>query len=745
MRVKSGTPSRDSAEPAAKAGPASAADVTAIVEGRHADPFAVLGIHASGAGYAIRAFVPGAETLEALARDGEPLLRLTRRSDAGFFEGTAARRVQYVLRATRGGETWIVDDAYAYGPVLGRMDDWLIGEGTHERLYDRLGAHPLEHEGAAGVHFAVWAPNARRVSVVGDFNAWDGRRHAMRKRVDTGVWEIFVPGIAEGIIYKYEIIGATGTLLPLKADPVGFGAELRPSTASVVRDLRGISWNDEAWFAARELRDPRRAPTSIYEVHLGSWRRNDAGGWLTYDELADTLVPYAVEMGFTHLELMPITEHPLDASWGYQPIGLFAPTCRHGDPAGFARFVDRCHAAGLGVLLDWVPAHFPVDPHGLARFDGTALYEHADPRQGFHPDWNTAIFDFGRREVANYLIASALFWLDRYHIDGLRVDAVASMLYLDYSRKPGEWTPNPRGGNENLDAVAFLQRLNATLYGRHRGTFTVAEESTAWPGVSQPAWSGGLGFGFKWNMGWMHDTLEYLRHDPVHRRWHHNLMTFGLVYAFAENFVLPLSHDEVVHGKGSLLARMPGDAWQQFASLRAYYAFMWGYPGKKLLFMGQEFAQGPEWNADTGLDWSALGIGWHRGVQSLVRDCNRLYRATPALHARDCEPDGFRWIDADAADASVFAWIRFDGDGGVPVAVIANMTPMPREGWRIGLPFPGTWREMLNTDASDYGGSGRGNAGRVVAEAIPSHGQPYSAAMTLPPLATLWLAHDRAA
>ncbi len=745
MRATSGTPSRGTAEPAAPARRASAADVAAIVEGRHADPFAVLGLHAEGTGFAIRAFVPGAETLDAVTRAGEHLARLPRRHDAGFFEGTVAQPTRYVLRATRGNETWTVDDAYAYGPVLGRMDDWLIGEGTHERLYDRLGAHPIEHEGTAGVHFAVWAPNARRVSVVGDFNAWDGRRHVMRKRVDTGVWEIFVPALRAGTMYKYEILGADGALVPLKADPVGFGAELRPSTASVVFDLRGIAWSDDAWMAARRARDPRRSPMSIYEVHLGSWRRNDEGGWLTYDQLAETLVPYAVDMGFTHLELMPVTEHPLDASWGYQPIGLFAPTCRYGDPAAFARFVDRCHGAGLGVLLDWVPAHFPVDPHGLAHFDGTALYEHADPRQRFHPDWNTAIFDFGRREVANYLIASALFWLDRYHVDGLRVDAVASMLYLDYSRKAGEWTPNPRGGNENLDAVAFLQRLNATVYARHPGAITVAEESTAWPGVSHPAWSGGLGFGFKWNMGWMHDTLAYMRHDPVHRRWHHNLVTFGLLYAFAENFVLPFSHDEVVHGKGSLLARMPGDAWQQFASLRACYAFMWGHPGKKLLFMGQEFAQGPEWNESAALDWPALGVDWHRGVQTLVRDCNRAYRGTRALHERDCEPEGFRWIDAAAAEASMFAWLRFGGDGAAPVAVVSNMTPVPREGWRIGLPLPGTWREILNSDAKEYGGSGRGNAGRVVAEAIPAHGQPCSAAMTLPPLATLWLAYDGAA
>ena len=481
---------------------------------------------------------------------------------------------------------------------------------------------------------------------------------------------------------------------------------------------------------------------SVYEVHLGSWRRGEGNRWLTYDELADTLVPYAVDMGFTHLELMPVNEHPLDASWGYQPIGLFAPTSRHGEPGGFARFVDRCHRAGLGVILDWVPAHFPVDTHGLARFDGTALYEHADPRLGFHPDWSTAVFDFGRKEVVNYLVANALYWLDRYHVDGLRVDAVASMLYLDYSRKAGEWLPNRYGGNENLEAIAFLRGLNEAVYGHHAGAVTIAEESTAWPAVSRPTHGGGLGFGFKWNMGWMHDTLAYVGQQPVHRRWHHDRMTFGLMYAFTENFVLPLSHDEVVHGKGSLLARMPGDEWQRFASLRAYYAFMWAYPGKKLLFMGQEFAQGAEWNFEAGLEWPLLDADRHRGMQSLVRDCNRHYRAQRALHERDCEPDGFRWIEVNDRESSVFAWLRFGGDGAPPVVAIANFTPVPRDGYRIGLPLPGRWREILNTDADAYGGSGRGNAGGVDAHPGESHGFPCHADVSLPPLGTLWLVHD---
>ncbi|MEK7240238.1 MAG: 1,4-alpha-glucan branching protein GlgB [Gemmatimonadota bacterium] len=735
-------PRRNQAETRAVAGRLSREAVNALVAGRHGDPFSVLGIHAAGDGFVVRALVPGAERVEVVALNGRVMARLECRHPAGLFEGTMPRRTRYVLRARRGGAQWRFAAPFAYGPVLGQMDDWLIGEGTHAALYDRLGAHRIEHEGTTGVHFAVWAPNARRVSVVGDFNAWDGRRHAMRLRHGTGVWEIFVPGVGPGTLYKYEIVGIAGELLPLKSDPVGFGAEMRPSTASIVCDTTGFRWTDDAWMAARPRREARRAPMSIYEVHLGSWRRGEHGQWLTYDELAETLVPHVRDMGFTHIELMPVNEHPLDASWGYQPIGLFAPTARFGDPAAFARLVDRCHAGGIGVIVDWVPAHFPVDEHGLAAFDGTALYEHDDPRQGFHPDWNTAIFNFGRREVVNYLIANALFWLDRYHIDGLRVDAVASMLYLDYSRKDGEWLPNREGGRENLEAVAFLRRLNEAVYARHPGAITLAEESTAWPGVSQPTFSGGLGFGFKWNMGWMHDTLQYMAENPVHRRWHHDKMTFGLIYAFTENFVLPLSHDEVVHGKRSLLDRMPGDAWQRFAALRAYYAFMWGYPGKKLLFMGQEFAQGREWDFDGQLDWPLLDVAVHRGVQALVRDCNRLHREERALHERDCEPEGFRWIVVDDAPNSVFAWARFGGEGARAVAVIANFTPVPRPHYRVGLPHGGRWREVLNTDASIYGGSNAGNAGVVMAGKSPSHGYPCSATVTLPPLGTIWLVHE---
>jgi 1,4-alpha-glucan branching enzyme len=719
---------------------ATAADIEAIVAARHADPFAVLGPHETASGLVVRAFVPGAVSLWLLSEEGIRVAAFVCRHAAGFFETCLADRPQrfpYRLRAENAGGAWELHDPYAFPPLLGALDDHLLVEGTHRLLYQRLGAHPLRHEGIDGVHFAVWAPNAARVSVVGDFNAWDGRRHQMRKRIDSGLWEIFAPGVGEGAVYKYEIIARDGTLLPLKADPMGFAAELRPSTASVVARTDRFAFADAGFLARRAEGDPRRKPFSAYEVHLGSWRRGEGGRFLSYDELADTLVPYAAELGFTHLELLPISEHPLDASWGYQPIGLYAPTRRFGEPAGFSRFVDRAHRAGLGVILDWVPAHFPTDIHGLAHFDGGPLYEHADPRRGFHMDWSTAIYDFGRREVANMLIASALYWLDRFHIDALRVDAVASMLYLDYSRRPGEWAPNPDGSNDNRDAAAFLRRFNEMVYANHPGAVTIAEESTAWDGVSRPTHAGGLGFGFKWNMGWMHDTLAYMALDPVHRRWHHDRMTFGLLYAWTENFVLPLSHDEVVHGKGSILGRMPGDEWQRFANLRAYYGFMWGFPGKKLLFMGQEFAQSSEWDFSTSLDWHLLEYPAHRGVQALVRDLNRLHRTAPALHARDCEPDGFRWITADDRDNSVFAWVRFAPDA-PPVAVVCNFTPVPRAGYRIGLPHAGRWREVLNTDSAAYGGGGLGNQGAIRAEAVPLHGFPASAEILAPPLATVY-------
>jgi 1,4-alpha-glucan branching enzyme len=713
-------------------------DVEAIVSGRHGDPFSVLGVHEADGRLAARCFVPHAEFVTAFTLQGKKAGELSRAHDAGFFEGRLTIRKRQPLRylARNAGGEWQLTDPYSFGPVLGPMDDYFIAEGSHLRLFDKLGAHLISHEGAPGVHFAVWAPNAQRVSVVGDFNEWDGRRHSMRHRVDTGIWEVFVPDLGEGRPYKYEIIGPKGEKLPLKADPFAFRSELRPATASVTTAPLRHKWGDEAHKAFWQNTDIRREAISIYEVHAGSWQRHPDGSFLSWDELADRLIPYVVDTGFTHIEFMPITEHPYDPSWGYQTTGLYAPTARFGEPEGFARFVDGAHRAGLGVILDWVPAHFPVDEHGLIWFDGTALYEHADPRKGFHPDWNTAIYNFGRREVVSFLVNNALFWAEKYRLDGLRVDAVASMLYLDYSRKAGEWIPNELGGRENLEAVKFLQKMNTAVYGAHPGVITIAEESTSWPKVSQPVHEGGLGFGFKWNMGFMNDTLEYLAKEPIHRKHHHGEITFGLVYAFSENFVLPLSHDEVVHGKGSLLTKMAGDDWQKFATLRAYYAFMWGYPGKKLLFMGQEFAQRDEWSEARSLDWHLLDHAPHRGMRQLVRDLNYLYRSRPALHARDCEPEGFSWLVADDSQNSVFAWLRTAPDGN-PVAVISNFTPVPRENYRIPLPATGRWREVMNTDAADYGGSGKGNAGAVVATE-GAEGE-VSGTMLLPPLATIML------
>ncbi|HEX7820086.1 MAG TPA: 1,4-alpha-glucan branching protein GlgB [Sphingobium sp.] len=721
-------------------------EADALVTGTHADPFSVLGIHRDGGAFVARCVIPGAERVTAFAREGSGVAKtgtaLPRIHDGGLFEGVVklrkARPLRY-LAANDGGEWW-VDDPYSYGPVLGPMDDHYMAEGSHLRLFDKMGAHPINHEGADGVHFAVWAPDARRVSVVGDFNDWDGRRHVMRLRRDTGIWEIFAPGVGVGQGYKYEILDAAGTVLPLKADPFAFRSEYRPATASVTAGPLAHDWGDAAHRDYWGTVDARRQPISTYEVHAGSWRRDPAGAFLSWDALADQLIPYVVDMGFTHIEFLPITEHPYDPSWGYQTTGLYAPTARFGEPEGFARFVDGAHRAGIGVILDWVPAHFPTDAHGLARFDGTALYEHADPRKGFHPDWNTAIFNFGRREVVSYLVNNALFWTDRYHLDGLRVDAVASMLYLDYSRKAGEWIPNESGGRENWEAVRFLQSMNRAVYGQAnetaRGVMTIAEESTAWPGVSQPVHEGGLGFGFKWNMGFMHDTLRYLARDPVHRQHHHNDLTFGLIYAFGENYVLPISHDEVVHGKGSLLTKMAGDDWQKFATLRAFYGFMWGYPGKKLLFMGQEFAQRREWAESRALDWHEADLPSHAGVQSALRDLNHLYRDRPALHARDCEGDGFEWLVADDMANSVFAWTRRgpDGDGiWRDMVVISHFTPGLRTGYRLRLPGGGRWREIFNSDAAVYGGSGAGNGGVVEAD-----GDGW-ATLTIPPLATLYL------
>ena len=713
-------------------------DIAALLQARHGDPFGVLGPHRIGAGFVLRALLVGAERADLLTPAGPVPLR--RIDPAGLFEATLPGEPPapgYVLRAANAAASWDVVDPYAFAPVLGALDDHLLVEGTHRRLYRRLGAHMLRHQGFDGVHFAVWAPNAQAVSVVGDFNFWDGRHHQMRKRIDSGMWEIFLPGLGEGVAYKYRIRGPHGFDQPLKADPYGFAAELRPATASVVARLDTFAWTDAAWLRKRAALDVRRAPISAYEVHLGSWRRTPDGDFLDWDALADTLVPYAARLGFTHLELLPVTEHPLDASWGYQPVGMFAPTRRFGPPEGFARFVDRAHAAGLGVILDWVPAHFPTDAHGLGHFDGTPLYECADPRRGMHLEWGTAVYDYGRREVGAYLIANALYWLECFHIDALRVDAVASMLYLDYSREPGEWLPNPDGSNDNRDAVGFLRHMNETVYTEHPGVFTVAEESTSWAGVTLPPHAGGLGFGLKWNMGWMHDTLDYVTKDPAYRAWHHDRITFGLLYAHAENFVLPLSHDEVVHGKRSIIGRMPGDEWQRFANLRAYYGLMWGYPGKKLLFMGQEFGQTREWDFAGELDWHLLQYDFHRGTQGLIGDLNRLYRELPALHGRDCEPEGFRWLVVDDAAQSVFAWMRL-APGEEPVVCVVNFTPVPRPNYRIGLPRAGRWTEILNTDATAYGGSGLGNAGAITAEPVGAHGQIASAELLLPPLAAVW-------
>jgi 1,4-alpha-glucan branching enzyme len=722
------------------------AAIAAIVEARHGDPFSVLGMHQAVDGtISVRAFWPGAVTAEVIEpATGDAVASLIRLHDDGFFAGTVAGRTErfaYRLRFGRDSDTWETEDAYRFGTVLGEVDAYLLREGTHRRIYEKLGAHPMTMDGVDGVAFAVWAPNAMRASVVGDFNDWDGRRHPMRKRIEAGVFEIFIPGVRPGANYKFEMLGADGQLLPLKADPVGFAHERPPANASRVAGLPRHPWEDGEWMAMRAARQRLAAPISIYEVHLGSWRRKNGIEYLTYDEFGEQLIAYAVEMGFTHIELLPVSEYPFDGSWGYQPIGLFAPTSRFGPPETFARFVDRCHQAGLGVVIDWVPAHFPTDPHGLARFDGTALYEHEDPRLGFHRDWNTLIYNFGRTEVRNFLVANALYWLDRFHIDALRVDAVASMLYLDYSREEGEWIPNVHGGRENLEAIAFLRELNTLTFGEYPGTTTMAEESTAWPQVSRPVDSGGLGFGYKWNMGWMHDTLDYMHREPIHRKYHHHQMTFGIHYAFSENFVLPLSHDEVVHGKRSLLGRMPGDRWQRFANLRAYFAFMWTHPGKKLLFMGGEFAQEEEWNYSRSLDWHLLADPAHRQVQDLVRDLNRLYRTLPALHVKDTESSGFEWIEATDAESSVYAFLRLGGDGDAPVLVVCNFTPVVREGYRVGVPSGGRWAERLNTDSAIYGGSDVGNLGGVEAEPVPQHGRPFSLNLTLPPLATLILVH----
>jgi 1,4-alpha-glucan branching enzyme len=709
----------------------------AVIEGRHADPFRYLGPHVEGDVTLVRVFLPDAEGVAIVDEQGHER-GLERIHDIGLFEGrtsNGARR--YRLRARYGERQIEIEDPYRFPPILSELDLYLLAEGTHMHLYEKLGAHPMVLDDVAGVAFVVLAPNARRLSVVGDFNSWDGRRHAMRVR-GNGFWEIFVPEARPGDQYKYEIIGPDGRMLPLKSDPLAFAAEMRPKTASIVVDLDAVPRPQPAPPGLNGL----NAPISIYEVHLGSWRRraHEDGRWLSYRELAEELPAYCRDLGFTHVEFLPVGEHPFDGSWGYQPTGLFAPTSRFGTNADFAALIDACHRVGLAVILDWVPGHFPDDPHGLSQFDGTSLYEHADPRQGRHLDWNTLIYNFGRSEIANFLTASGLFWLDRYRADGLRVDAVASMIYLDYSRPEGGWVPNPQGGRENLDAIGFLRRFNTELFSRFPEATTAAEESTAWPMVSRPVDWGGLGFGYKWNMGWMHDTLDYIAKDPIYRKHHHGQILFGLHYAFSENFILPLSHDEVVHGKRSILGRMPGDEWQRFANLRAYYGFMFGHPGKKLLFMGGEFGQEHEWRHDHSLDWHLLERPLHAGIQALIRDLNGLYRTLPALHELDCDAEGFEWLVMHDADRSVFAWLRKGRRTDDRCLVVVNFTPQIHRDYRVKVPFFGRWREVLNTDAGTYGGSNVGNGGGVHTldeSTIPEVN------LVVPPLAAIFLVPER--
>jgi 1,4-alpha-glucan branching enzyme len=718
-------------------------DVQRLIDRDHADPHSYLGAHPGGAGgVVVRAYRPAAERIDVVALGAtSPLERI---HPAGIFEGViadSALPLDYELEVDYGeAGSFTLRDPYGFLPTIGELDLHLFGEGRHETAYEKLGAHVREHGGVAGTSFAVWAPAARSVSVVGDFNSWDGRLSPMRSLGSSGIWELFIPGVEEGTRYKFEIRAPSGELR-MKADPYAFEVETPPETSSVVA-RSSFTWSDDDWMAARASGEPPLTrPMSIYEVHLGSWRLNPLEGnrSLTYAELAEELAAYAKDMHFTHVELLPVMAHPFTGSWGYQVTSYYAPTPQFGSPDDLRGFVDALHGHGIGVILDWVPAHFPRDDWALARFDGTALYEHEDPRRGSHPDWGTLIFNFGRNEVRNFLLANALFWAREYHTDGIRVDAVASMLYLDYSREAGEWVPNEFGGREDLEAVAFLKELNEVLHAREPGIVSAAEESTAWPGVSRPTYLGGLGFGFKWNMGWMHDTLGYFQQDPIYRRFHHHELTFSLMYAFSENFVLPLSHDEVVHGKGSLINKMPGDPWQRFANLRCLYAYMWAHPGKKLLFMGQEFAQPAEWSHERSLDWHLLEHGSHAGIQSLVRDLNRVYADTPALWENDFDPAGFWWLEANDAASSVVAFARASVESEQVMACVANLTPMPRESYRIGLPRSGDWVEALNTDSQHYGGTNGGNWGAIQAEPIPWNGQPFSAEIFLPPLAVLWL------
>jgi 1,4-alpha-glucan branching enzyme len=715
-------------------------DLDALLGARHHDPFGILGLHRGGGGWVYRAFLPAATAVSVRTPSGfSPVQKI--HADGVFeWRGADSLPVPVLLRIVEDGVARELHDPYSFAPAIGADDLYLFNEGRLEQAYRMLGSHLQIRDGVAGTRFACWAPNAERVSVVGDFNRWDGRCHPMAVHGSSGVWELFVPGVGEGARYKFEIRNRASGRIQLKTDPYARFHELRPGTAACVT-VAEHAWRDLDWMQSRAGWDWLHAPVNIYELHAGSWRRHPDGRFYSWRELADSLIPYVREMNFTHIELLPISEHPLDESWGYQTTGYFAVTSRFGPPEAFKAFVDACHQAGIGVILDWVPAHFPGDAFSLAQFDGTALYEHQDPRLGFHQDWGTHIFNYGRNEVKSFLLASAHFWLAECHIDGLRVDAVASMLYLDYSRKAGEWIPNKFGGRENLDAIEFLRELNVMVHREFPGALTFAEESTAWPMVSRPVYLGGLGFSMKWNMGWMNDTLSYIQHDPVHRRFHHNRLTFGQLYAYSENFLLPLSHDEVVHGKGSLLGKMPGDAWQKFANVRLLLALQFTTPGKKLNFMGNELAQGREWRVDWELDWGLLGIEFHQGVQSAVRDLGRLYRQYAALHDLDFEPEGFRWIDCHDADQSILCFERRARNGSA-VVVALNFTPVPRHGYRIGLPGKGRWREAFNSDSGFYGGSNAGNAGAIDAETVPWMGYGHSAPLTLPPLACVILAND---
>lgn len=718
-----------------------ASAIERIIQARMHDPFSVLGLHPVEGGQVIRVFRPHARRVTLLLDTGEA--DMTRIHPDGVFEWrqASAPKRPWRLRVEEDDACFEIFDPYAFGPTISEQDLYLFNEGRLLMAYNTLGAHHCVHEGVEGVRFAVWAPNAERVSVVGDFNRWDGRVHPMRVRGSSGVWELFIPGLKPGDLYKFEIRNRdTGEIL-IKSDPYARQYELRPGTAAVVAANSTYDWQDADWMAARAQLDWLHAPMNIYEVHAGSWRRHPDGRFYSYRELADSLIPYVLDMGFTHIEFLPLTEHPLDESWGYQTIGYFAPTRRFGTPDDLKYLVDACHRAGIGVILDWVPAHFPMDAWALARFDGTALYEHEDPRLGVHKDWGTHIFNYGRNEVRSFLLASAHYWLSEFHFDALRVDAVASMLYLDYSRNEGEWLPNKYGGRENLEAIDFLREMNAMVHERFPGALTLAEESTAWPMVSRPTYIGGLGFSMKWNMGWMHDTLAYMQLDPIYRRFHHGKLTFSQVYAYTENFILPFSHDEVVHGKRSLLGRMPGDTWQQFANLRLLFTYQITSPGKKLNFMGNEFGQGREWNSSGQLDWALLEIDWHAQVKTLLRDLNRLYRNLPCLHELDFAPEGFSWIDCHDADQSVLAYIRRDRNGRCAIVAL-NFTPVPRMGYRIGCPAAGFWREVFNSDSVYYGGSNLGNGAGLMAEEQPWMGYPYSLVITLPPLAGVILLQD---